>query len=251
MRHATTIALCLASMMVLVEGCSHAGQKAATRGRGPGDAAQARAGERPWRDSFSVDPGVLAPTGANPYLPLRPGNTWTYRDGSTTLTVKVLDEVESIDGVMARVVEEREESGGTPKEVSRNFLAIDMASRDLYYFGEDVDIYSQGQVATHDGAWRSGAGGARFGLFLPGTPKVGDRYYQEVAPGVAMDRVEVVSIEERVDTPAGTFEHCVHLRETTPLERGTGDKWFAPGVGLVKDGGMVLVSHNQPASGAK
>ncbi len=200
----------------------------------------------PWRDTFGVDPGIMSPVGVNPFLPLRPGNAWTYRDGATTLTVKVLDEVESVDGVSTRVLEEREESGGALKEVSRNFLAIDPASRDVYYFGEEVDIYSAGQAVTHEGAWRSGVGGARFGLFLPGSPRVGDRYYQEVAPGVALDRVEVVSVDERVETPAGAFEHCLHLRETTPLERGTGNKWFAPGVGLVKDGGLVLVSHTVP-----
>jgi hypothetical protein len=66
-------------------------------------------------------------------------------------------------------------------------------------------------------------------------PKVGDKFYQEIAPKVAMDRVEVVSIDETVKTPAGTFEHCVHLRETTPLERDVSHKYFAPGVGVVKD----------------
>ncbi len=207
-------------------------------------------GGKPWRDTFPIDRGALSPSGAAPYLALRPGDAWTYRDGPATLTIRVLDDTEVIDGVTTRVIEEREESGGQIKEVSRNFFAVDPATRDLYYFGEEVDIYSNEQVVTHEGAWRSGAGGARFGLFLPGVPALGDRYYQEVAPGVAMDRVEIVSVDERVDTPAGLFEHCVHLRETTPMERGSGNKWFAPGVGMVKDGGMVLVSYHL-AGGAR
>jgi hypothetical protein len=36
-------------------------------------------------------------------------------------------------------------------------------------------------------------------------------------------------------TPAGTFEHCLHLKETTPLEGDVSHKWYAPGVGMVKD----------------
>ena len=70
---------------------------------------------------------------------------------------------------------------------------------------------------------------------MPGKPKAADKFYQEIAPKVALDRVEVVSVDETVKTPAGTFEHCVHLRETTPLERGVSNKYYAPGVGMIKD----------------
>jgi hypothetical protein len=61
------------------------------------------------------------------------------------------------------------------------------------------------------------------------------KFYQEVDPKVAMDRVEVVSLDETVKTPAGTFEHCVHLPETTPLERDVSHKYYAPGIGMIKD----------------
>ncbi len=104
-------------------------------------------------------------------------------------------------------------------------------------------MYKGGKVANHAGAWRSGMNGARFGLLVPGDPRVGDRFYQEVAPKIALDRAEVVSIDERVETPAGVFEHCLHIKETTPLERGSSHKWFAPGVGLIKDDGFVLATR--------
>jgi hypothetical protein len=90
-------------------------------------------------------------------------------------------------------------------------------------------------VVNHDSAWLAGAKGARFGLMMPGKPTKGRKFYQEIAPKVAMDRVEIVSTDETVKTPAGTFEHCVHLRETTPLEKDTSDKYYAPGVGIIKD----------------
>jgi len=70
---------------------------------------------------------------------------------------------------------------------------------------------------------------------------VGDKFYQEIAPKVAMDRVEIVSVDETVKTPAGTFSHCVHLRETTPLETGVSDKYYAPKVGIIKDDEFELV----------
>ena len=75
---------------------------------------------------------------------------------------------------------------------------------------------------------------------IPGRPRIGDKFYQEIAPQVAMDRVEIVSTDETVKTPAGTFEHCLHLKETTPLEADVSHKWHAPGVGLVKDDAFEL-----------
>ena len=50
------------------------------------------------------------------------------------------------------------------------------------------------------GAWLSGVKGARFGLLMPGTIHLGLKYYQEFAPGVAMDRAEIISVNETVVT---------------------------------------------------
>ena len=58
-----------------------------------------------------------------------------------------------------------------------------------------------------------------------------------------MDRVEVVSTDDTVKTLAGTFEHCVHLRETTPLERDVSHKYYAPGIGIIKDDEFELAER--------
>lgn len=66
------------------------------------------------------------------------------------------------------------------------------------------------------------------------------------AADLAMDRAEVVSLTERLTTPAGTFEKCLETRETMPLEPGdTEYKLYAPGVGLVQDGPLVLMARAQ------
>lgn len=197
-----------------------------------------------WRDSFPVDKANLGPTGDNPFFPLHAGAVATYTDGDVTLTITALDETRVVDGVTTRVIEEREEEDGHLVEISRNFFAADRATGDVYYFGEEVDIYKDGKVANHEGAWLSGVDGAHFGLFMPGKAAVGDRFYQEVAPRVAMDRCEIVSLGERVETPGGVFERCVLVTETTPLERGVGRKWYAAGVGLIKDDDLALTSRH-------
>ena len=196
--------------------------------------------EAKWRDTFPVSRSKLAPTGDNAWLTMQPGRVLRLRNGADSLTITILDDVITVDGVQAGVLEERETRNGKLAEVSRNFFATDRDTGDVYYFGEDVDNYQDGRIVDHESAWRAGVKGARFGLMIPGRPSVGDRFYQEIAPQVAMDRVEIVSTDETVHTPAGTFEHCVHLRETTPLERDVSHKWYAPGVGIVKDDAFEL-----------
>ncbi len=194
-----------------------------------------------YRSTFSANKAKLFNTGKGTYWILEPGYKLHLQAGKNTLVVSVLEETKLVDGVMTRVVEERETEGGQLAEVSRNYVAIDNANGDVYYFGEDVDTYKNGKVTGHEGAWLSGVNGATFGLLIPGAPKAGDRYYQESAPKVAMDRAEVVSATEEVKVPVGTFKNCLHTKESSALESGTEDKYYAPGVGLIKDAEFVLV----------
>ncbi len=196
-----------------------------------------------WRDRFDVDKSDLRPTGSNAYITMQPGRVLKLSRGKDTLTVTILPDTQGIDGVTTGVLEERETKNGKLVEVSRNFLATDRNTGDVYYFGEDVDNYKDGRIVNHDSAWRAGVANARFGLMMPGKPIAGQAFYQEIAPRVAMDRVEVVSTDATVKTPAGTFEHCVHLRETTPLERDVSHKYYAPGIGIVKDDEFELAEQ--------
>ena len=193
---------------------------------------------------FAVEKKNLGVKGSNPYFPLTPGYQLSYRHGKDTDTLTVLPETKVIDGVETRVVEDRETKNGQIVEVTRDYYAIDSATNDVYYMGEDVDVYRNGKIVGHKGAWLSGVNGAKFGLMMPGSPKTGQKFYQEQAPGVGMDRAEILSAVERVVTPAGSFENCVHAVETSAMEKGLRDhKWYAPGVGQIKDAEMVLVKY--------
>src|SRR6185295_3952448 len=194
-----------------------------------------KAKESEWRETFNVSRTDLSHVGTNPYFPIQPGTVLKLAHGKDRLTVSILPDTKTVDGVTTGVLEEREEKDGQLIEVSRNFFATDRNTGDVYYFGEDVDNYKDGKIVNHESAWRAGKKGARFGLMVPGKPKLGDKFYQEIAPKVALDRVEVVSVDETVQTPAGTFLRCVHLRETTPLEADVSHKYYAPGVGMIKD----------------
>jgi hypothetical protein len=205
------------------------------------------AGEDGFTDTFTVDKLELVSVGTNRFFILAPGHRLTLEgreDGQpAALTVTVLEETRLVDGVETRVVEERETVGGELKEVSRNYFAISRRTTDVFYFGEDVDMYEGGRIVSHEGAWLSGADGARFGLIMSGTPLLGARYYQEIAPEVAMDRAEVVGLDEKLKTSAGEFEHCLNTEETSALEGGREIKTYAPGIGLIRDAGLTLATH--------
>ena len=203
----------------------------------------------PWTTSFEVDTSELATIGGNRYFILRPGYRLTLEGrehGKTVrLVITVLDETKTVGGVATRVVEERETSGDVPLEISRNYYAISTRTNDVFYFGEDVDTYKHGKLTGHEGGWHHGAHSARFGLAMPGAPAVGSRYYQEQAPDVAMDRAQVISLSERVTTPAGVFTECLKTKETSPLEPFAKEgKLYAPGIGLIRDGSLSLVSYD-------
>jgi hypothetical protein len=204
-----------------------------------------------WVDSFDTDDCEFTPTGQNTYFFLRPGYQLTLEgeeDGEPmVLVITVLNETKLVDGVETRIVEERETEDGKLVEVSRNYFALCAPDNDIFYFGEEVDMYEDGEVVSHEGEWLAGENDARPGVIIPADPKVGDKYYQEVAPGVAEDRAEVQSLSETLQTPAGRFENVLKVEETTPLEPGVKEyKLHAPNVGLIQDSSLVLVESVIP-----
>ena len=194
-----------------------------------------------WQSNFTVDKKDLSSTGTNPYFVLTPGFRLYYKKGSNTLVTTVLGETRTIDGAETRVVEDREMKNGQLMELTRDYYTINRTTKDVYYFGEDVDAYKGGKLAGHEGSWLSGARDAKFGMMMPGSLQLGQKFYQEQAPGVGADRAEVVGLDETVNTPVGVFKNCVHMKETSALEKGVVEhKWYAPGIGLVKDPEFIL-----------
>jgi hypothetical protein len=198
-----------------------------------------------WTGPFTFESGELASSGRNPYVVLEAGRTSTLEGGTTRLVITVLADTRVVDGVETRVIEERESDKGALVEVSRNYFAISRRTNSIYYFGEDVDMYKNGKVTSHEGSWLAGVKGAKPGLWMPGEPLVHAKYYQEIAPGVALDRGEIVSLTETVTTPAGKFTDVLKIQETTPLELKSKEfKYFARGAGLIMDGDLKLVSSS-------
>jgi hypothetical protein len=77
---------------------------------------------------------------------------------------------------------------------------------------------------------------------MPGSPMLGARFFQEIAPDVAMDRAEVIRKDAVVETEVGPpFHRCLEIKETTPIEPNSKDtKVHCPGIGIVIDGPLIL-----------
>jgi len=217
----------------------------------------ATAHEPAFTATFDRDRCTFTSVGSHPYFPLWPGLVLhlegEQEDDGEIVEIEawnsVLAETETVDGVVTRVYEERELEDGELVEVSRNFFAVCRETGDVWYFGEDVDDYEDGEIVGHGGAWRSGEDGAEAGVLLPGSPLIGARYFNEIAPGVALDQGEVVSLDETLEVPAGEFEGVLYVVETSPLDDpgAISEKWYGRGIGYVKDDALELVEVEMPA----
>ncbi len=190
----------------------------------------------------------LASSGRNPYFVLEPGFRLTLKSDTGLLIITVLNETKKVDGVETRIVEERESEKGKLVEVSRNYFAISKKDKTVYYFGEDVDMYDKTgtKITGHGGSWLAGVGKNKPGIMMPGDPKVGDKFYQEVAPKVAMDRAEIVSMTATLKVPAGTMKNVLKTFETSAVETNAKEyKYYAKGIGLLKDEDFELVSYGK------
>jgi len=199
--------------------------------------------ENEFTDEFMVEGCTFKDKGNNPYFPLQPGYHLALESDDERVEITVTQQKERIflDGqgkasIKARVVEERHFAADELVEVSRNFFAICKETGDVFYFGEEVDDYENGEIVGHGGAWKAGINGAQPGIIMPGRFLLGSRYFQEVAPGIAMDRAENAEMNLHIQTGVGTFDNCVMVVETTPLHPDEqSEKTYCRGIGLVMD----------------
>jgi hypothetical protein len=204
-----------------------------------------------WTSSFNLEDCNFSITGSNPYFILHPGYQLAFAgiedDEPLNVTLTVSNKTKVVgDGIVTRVVEEKvvNSKTGDLKELTKDYFAICDKTNSVFYFGEDVNNYEDGELVDHEGSWLHGSDNARAGLIMPGTVLLGSRYYQEIAPEVALDKAEVVSMNQTVSVPAGTFNYVVQMKESNDLEPGVEESnLHVPGVGQVIDNELELVRY--------
>ena len=216
----TTLALVLSA--IAVGGCGGSGA-----GGLPQDA-----------EEVELDPADFTSEIDNPWLPLRVSARWVYREtdaegAEQRVEVTVLDETRQVMGVEARVVHDVVTEDGELVEDTYDWYAQD-ADGNVWYLGEETKEFEDGKATTSAGSWEAGVDGAQPGVVMPAEPEAGMSYRQEYDEGEAEDAAEVLSLDERVQVPLGSYDGVLMTKDYTPLEPDVLEhKFYARGVGLV------------------
>lgn len=177
----------------------------------------------------------------NPWFPLLPGMRWEYRGVDSGRpshdVVRVAHRTALIGGMRCAVVLDRVFIDGRLAERTTDWYTQDARGRVLYAGEATAVLDRRGRVRNTEGSWRAGRHGARAGVFMPASPRVGQHFAQEHAKGVAQDRFSVTSLDARATTPFAIFpRHVLQTRETTPLEPGVVDaKQYVHGIGQIAE----------------
>lgn len=189
--------------------------------------------------SFTLD-------STNPYYPLMPGLEVVLEgeeDGELVRVERVvLEETEMVAGVETHVLEHKEYVDGEIEEIARNFY-VEASDGTVCYFGEDVENYEDGELANTDGSWRAGVDGAKPGIIMPADPMVGDAYFQENAPGFAIDMGRVSDTGQSRTIGGVDYDDLLIIQDSNPLEDcdDEEEKVYAPGIGEIVDDVLEIV----------
>jgi len=188
--------------------------------------------------ALQIDPGNFVNKIDNPYFPLTPGTTFTYRgetEGVPTRNVTIItNDTKVILGVTTTVVHDQVYENGVLAEDTYDWYAQDKAGN-VWYFGEDTkELDANGNVISTEGTWEAGVNGAEPGIVMEANPKKGDKYQQEFAAGVAEDMAQVIGFVDSFCVSYGCFNNVLVTKEWTPLEKGVVEnKYYAKGVGFI------------------
>jgi len=179
----------------------------------------------------------------NPFLPLTPGTTYVYEgdteDGFEHIEVAVTTNTKTILGVVCVEVRDQAFLDGELVEDTLDWFAQD-DDGNVWYFGEDTKEYTNGVVSSIAGSWEAGVDGALPGIIMQARPVQGDAYRQEYRPTVAEDVALIKQLGTSAEVPAGRYSDVLVTNDRDLLDLNKDeDKYFAPGVGLVKLGGLV------------
>ena len=198
-----------------------------------------------------IDPADFGYPITNQWFPLIPGTTFTYSVPDGLDIVKVTGKTVNILGVNCVVVEDIVKQNGVQTENTLDYYTQDKYGN-VWYFGEDSQTLTNGRVTDTTGSWRAGVNGAKAGIIMETDPTRGDAYRQEFSLGVAEDVAEVISFNNKVTVPYGTFKDTMMTLETEGLEpKAKEHKYYAPGVGNVLVIDLVTGEHDELISVVK
>jgi hypothetical protein len=174
-------------------------------------------------------------TGANPWLPLKPGTQWTREGtvdvGTRKLTHRVISTVTDVsrpvDGVRTVIVLDQDINGGQIAEQSLDYEAEDNQGN-VWYLGSYTEAYQGGQFVNASDAWLAGVKGSKPGILMPTNPSPGYSYSEDTVPGIEAPSAKVAKTGQSQCVPFRCFKNVLVVDE-----EGSEYKYYAPGVGQI------------------
>jgi hypothetical protein len=200
--------------------------------------------------SPKIDPANFVSKIDNRDLPYKPGRTAVLtgvaEDGKTpqTDTETVTSAKKKIMGVECTVVRDFVSSKGQPIERTDDWYAQDRQGN-VWYFGEasfERKFKHGGYFAKVADSWKAGVDGAKPGIVMLADPHPGDAYRQEYYIGHAEDQARVLGQGGAVKVPQGSFPQTLVTLEYSNTDHQYEKKWYAPGVGEIKEA-VIKGSH--------
>jgi hypothetical protein len=182
-----------------------------------------------------VDPANFVAAVDNPWFPLKPGTTLTYRgkkDGRlANRIVTITSKTKVIDGVNCVVLDDYLTLAGMPHERTVGYYAQDKDGN-VWYFGEDTMVLSKkGKVVKTEG-WRAGVDGALPSFYMEAKPALGHTFSHKFTKS----NFEVIDLSRPVKVPFGSYPDAVVTKEWSPEEPDVVfHKYYVRGLGEVRD----------------
>jgi hypothetical protein len=172
------------------------------------------------------------------FFPLIPGRTMEYAVAvggeAVSLTVTDTAHTKLILGILCLGVQDRVSTPEWLLEDTWRWYAQDMKG-DVWYFARETKKYDR-EVVTESWSWQAGVDGAKPGRIMPGKPQdfLNKEFWQAYAPGKAEEKAQILSVNETVAVPFGSFSGCVKVKAYSDLDPGALEyRYYAPGVGLI------------------
>lgn len=208
--------------------------------------------------SVDIDPANFVESIDNPYYPREVGMRWVYEgqtmEGLERVEIEILSETREVMGVQTTIMRDTVYIDGEIVEDTYDWFAQDIDGN-VWYFGEEVSDYENGQLISTAGSWEAGVDGALPGIVMFGDPSshLGETYLQEYYVGEAEDTAQLLSITGIVEIPFGEFEDILLTYDYTPLDFEAHEiKYFAEDIGEIKSIDLVtgdvvtLIEFSQP-----
>ena len=186
-------------------------------------------------------------SGGERLLPLAVGATWVYRvtkDDVVSEKTTTVEALETLDGEKAgisayriRTVKSGGETVSWQQDTGTAILRHLEASYDDTGFNDLYEVYKPAKLRVDEDPLRTALSATFVDTY---TEVVTDNESGTTSTNDKSDTWTVVSVDDEVSVPAGTFSCILFHRQG--MEEGQSDKyyWFFPGVGKIKEAGGQL-----------